>query len=195
MHIRIRWHNGRDQWLLKGSGGRNNPVCDHIAVRCFDVEITLINPSLGVQNLDPAANGGIDLLGKRFEIRRDIVLGGKIIRSIIREGHCRKTVMPRWPICHQRIPTLAPPPLRNPVPFKHQMGHASVRQMLAHRKTCLPATNDQCVYMLGRHECLLGWWNCRSRANCQTVCQDKATNCADLLSTGLISDTWSCCHV
>ena len=104
-----------------------------------------------LQNLDPATDGRIDLFGIVHEIIRDLFLGGEGAGINAGKFQPRKPVMPGRAVGDQGIPAPCAPAFGNAGTLQHQMRHALIAEVFAHRHPGLTATHHKRIYFLDRH--------------------------------------------
>jgi hypothetical protein len=68
--------------------------------------------------------------------------------------HRRKSIVPRWTIRYQRIPSTGSPAFGNPVFLKNDMGDFIVAKMLAERESGLTCADDHRICFFDWHLCL-----------------------------------------
>ncbi len=89
-----------------------------------------------------------DLLRVGAEVVRDLLLRGEVVRSQAGELQARETVVPDRPVRDQGVPPLRSPALGDPVPLQNQVRHPGGPQVLTHRQSGLPGTDDENLYFL-----------------------------------------------
>src|ERR1700731_3952246 len=121
-----RRYNG----ALESAGRGDHVVGFHQAMRRFDQEAGPPLVSLNFPYLDAATNRSRDFFCIGDEIVRNFLLGDKRIRRCIGKLQTRESIMPRWTVSYQRVPSFGAPAFCNAMPLKDDMRDAAFTQML-----------------------------------------------------------------
>src|ERR1700722_13999723 len=153
----------RDDWDLERSGCSDDIHRFDRALWAFNAESRSANDPLDFLHLDPAADRGLDHLRVVEKIIGDALLWHKAVGIGAGKGHARKTIMPSWTICDQRVPPSGAPAFGDTAPFKHEVRHFALAQVFTHGESRLAPTHDQGIYFFRHHPHPYGLWTYAGR--------------------------------
>ena len=142
--IRFR-RDGGNQRALKRSRRDDYTVGFERTVRGLDNETLVARIAHHFLHFDARADRRVEFLCIGDEVIRDLILRREAIGIDLGELQIRETIVPRGSIGNQRIPASRAPPLGDARALQHDMRHADVAQMFAHRHAGLTGADHERV--------------------------------------------------